>query len=75
MARNVSARYKTEVSEFALTSSAVAGGQSIPRRYTCEGDDLSPELSWTEPPEGTRLLALEGHVLAVAELVGVYERS
>ena len=54
----MSARYKNEVSEFALTSSVFADGQSIPRRHTCEGDDLSPELSWTEPPEGTRSLAL-----------------
>lgn len=26
----------------------------MPRRYTCEGDDLSPPLSWSGAPHGTR---------------------
>jgi Raf kinase inhibitor-like YbhB/YbcL family protein len=30
----------------------------IPRRYTCEGEDVSPPLSWTAPPAGTKSLAL-----------------
>ena len=37
---------------------AIAAGESIPRRYTGEGEDLSPPLSWTTLPEGTRELAL-----------------
>jgi Raf kinase inhibitor-like YbhB/YbcL family protein len=41
-----------------LTSPAFGEGQPIPAQYTCEGDDLSPPLSWTEPPAGTRSLAL-----------------
>jgi Raf kinase inhibitor-like YbhB/YbcL family protein len=41
-----------------LTSSAFANGQSIPRRHSCEGEDLSPPLSWTEVPESTSSLAL-----------------
>jgi Raf kinase inhibitor-like YbhB/YbcL family protein len=41
-----------------LTSSAFDDGQAIPQRYTCEGDDLSPPLAWTELSEGTRSLAL-----------------
>jgi Raf kinase inhibitor-like YbhB/YbcL family protein len=43
---------------FELTSSAFAAGQSIPARYTCTGENLSPPLSWNEPPSGTRSLAL-----------------
>jgi Raf kinase inhibitor-like YbhB/YbcL family protein len=43
---------------FSLRSDAFADGQPIPARHTCEGDDLSPALAWTEPPEGTRSLAL-----------------
>ncbi len=30
----------------------------IPRRYTCEGDDCSPPLSWSGVPAGTGSLAL-----------------
>jgi Raf kinase inhibitor-like YbhB/YbcL family protein len=41
-----------------LRSSAFDQGQPIPRRHTCEGEDVSPELSWTEVPEGTSSLAL-----------------
>jgi Raf kinase inhibitor-like YbhB/YbcL family protein len=41
-----------------LTSSAFAPGGEIPRRYTCEGDDVSPPLSWTGVPAGTKSFAL-----------------
>ncbi len=30
----------------------------IPKRYTCEGADVSPPLSWSNPPEGTKSFAL-----------------
>ena len=43
---------------FELTSSAFASGQRIPRRYTCDGEDISPPLQWGEPPAGTQSLAL-----------------
>ena len=41
-----------------LTSSAFTSNGPIPKRYTCEGDDLSPPLSWTHSPAGTRSFAL-----------------
>jgi Raf kinase inhibitor-like YbhB/YbcL family protein len=41
-----------------ITSEAFEEGDAIPRRHTCEGEDLSPPLSWTGAPEGTRSLAL-----------------
>lgn len=44
---------------FVLTSSAFHDGGRIPKRYTCDGDDVSPPLRWTRPPHGTRGLALE----------------
>ena len=37
-----------------LESSAFAAGASVPRRFTCEGEDLSPPLTWSQAPEGTR---------------------
>jgi Raf kinase inhibitor-like YbhB/YbcL family protein len=41
-----------------LTSSAFAHGQPIPRRFTGEGDDVSPQLSWSDVPAGTQELCL-----------------
>ncbi len=37
-----------------LTSSAFKDGDTIPKKYTCEGADLSPPLHWSVPPAGTR---------------------
>jgi Raf kinase inhibitor-like YbhB/YbcL family protein len=41
-----------------LTSPAFSNGGDIPRRYTCEGADVSPPLAWSGLPEGTKSLAL-----------------
>lgn len=43
---------------FTLTSPAFDDGGNIPEIYTCEGEDLSPELSWDHPPEGTESFVL-----------------
>ena len=41
-----------------LTSSAFLNGSSIPSRYTCDGEDLAPPLTWTRVPPRARSLAL-----------------
>ena len=41
-----------------LSSIAFQGGERIPVKYTCEGQDVSPPLIWSEPPQGTQSLAL-----------------
>jgi Raf kinase inhibitor-like YbhB/YbcL family protein len=41
-----------------ITSSAFSEGEIIPKRYTCEGPDVSPDLAWKGVPEGTESLAL-----------------
>ncbi len=41
-----------------LTSPAFAEGQSIPRKYTCDGADISPALQWRGVPVPTRSVAL-----------------
>jgi Raf kinase inhibitor-like YbhB/YbcL family protein len=41
-----------------LSSPAFEHGRPIPRRYTCEGDDVSPPLEWAGVPAGTKSLAL-----------------
>lgn len=41
-----------------VNSSAFREGQPIPAKYTCQGEDVSPPLEWSVPPEGTQSLAL-----------------
>lgn len=41
-----------------LTSSAFAADRPIPRKYTGEGADVSPPLSWSGIPAGSKELAL-----------------
>jgi Raf kinase inhibitor-like YbhB/YbcL family protein len=48
----------SRVAEFVLQSGAFDHDEVIPRRHSCEGEDLSPPLSWSGAPEGTRSLAL-----------------
>jgi Raf kinase inhibitor-like YbhB/YbcL family protein len=43
---------------FELRSSAFQPGGAIPRRYTCDGDDVSPPLRWSRAPEKTQCFAL-----------------
>ena len=45
-------------SDIAVSSSAFSEGSSIPMRHTCDGEDVSPPLSWSGAPSGTRSLAL-----------------
>jgi Raf kinase inhibitor-like YbhB/YbcL family protein len=41
-----------------LNSTAFADGSAIPRRFTCDGEDLSPPLNWSDAPTGTRSFTL-----------------
>ncbi len=41
-----------------LSSSAFSDGATIPRRFTCDGEDLSPPLEWGDAPAGTRSFVL-----------------
>ncbi len=41
-----------------VSSPVFADGQSIPTRYTCEGEDVSPPLQFAGVPEGTKSLVL-----------------
>jgi Raf kinase inhibitor-like YbhB/YbcL family protein len=43
---------------FTLQSKAFQAGAPVPAKFTCDGADLSPALSWSEPPQGTKSLAL-----------------
>jgi Raf kinase inhibitor-like YbhB/YbcL family protein len=41
-----------------LTSPAFFHQGDIPRKFTCDGEDVSPALRWTDPPAGTQAFAL-----------------
>ena len=43
---------------FSLQSSAFDNGGTIPQKFTCDGADVSPALTWTDPPAGTKSFAL-----------------
>jgi Raf kinase inhibitor-like YbhB/YbcL family protein len=49
------------LSDLELVSSAFEQQGDIPRKYTGEGDDVAPPLSWSNVPEGTRSFALICH--------------
>jgi Raf kinase inhibitor-like YbhB/YbcL family protein len=44
--------------ELTLTSTAFEDGGAVPRRHTCDGEDVSPPLIWSGAPDATRSLAL-----------------
>ena len=41
-----------------LSSGALIQGEPIPTRYTCDGENVSPRLEWSDPPQTTRSFAL-----------------
>ena len=43
---------------FAVKTTAFVGGAGIPKKYTCDGTDISPALAWNDAPAGTQSFAL-----------------
>lgn len=41
-----------------ISSPAFPPGGSIPKKFTCDGPDLSPQLTWNDPPAKTQSFAL-----------------
>ncbi len=41
-----------------LQSSAFNDGDRLPKRYSCDGDDMSPPLAWSGAPENARSFAI-----------------
>jgi len=41
-----------------ITSTAFSEGGMIPSKFTCDGADLSPALSWNNVPDGTKSFVL-----------------
>jgi Raf kinase inhibitor-like YbhB/YbcL family protein len=61
---NFSSTNKTEDSTMAsseklsIVSTAFKEGEMIPKKYTCDGEDVSPPLKWQSVPSNTKSLAL-----------------
>ena len=43
---------------FVLSSPVFGAHRPIPRRFTCDGANVSPPLHWKAPPRGTKAFAL-----------------
>lgn len=41
-----------------ISSPSFTNGGAIPKKFTCDAADVSPHLSWTDPPAGTKSFAL-----------------
>src|SRR6266704_5735014 len=41
-----------------ITSAAFSAGETIPKKFTCDGPDVSPQLKWNDPPANTQGFAL-----------------
>ena len=42
--------------EMTITSPAFMEGEAVPQKFSCDGDNLSPELIWSGIPDGTASL-------------------
>jgi Raf kinase inhibitor-like YbhB/YbcL family protein len=47
-----------EGSHMNLSSPGFKNGGDIPKKFTCDGADLSPQLSWSDAPAGIKTFAL-----------------
>ncbi len=48
----------TTTQSLTLTSPAFPNAGQIPRRYTCDNDDISPDLAWSSAPANTQSFVL-----------------
>ena len=49
---------QTQGGTMKISNASFAAGETIPKKFTCDGPDVSPKLSWTEPPAKTQSFAL-----------------
>ncbi len=49
---------KAASSNFELKTTSFTPGGFIPKRFTCEAANVSPALTWTDPPLGTQSFAI-----------------
>ena len=47
-----------ETAKFKLNTHSFSDGADIPKKYTCDGEDVSPELHWTDQPSAAKSFTL-----------------
>lgn len=52
------AQDKGGIMSMQISSTAFSPGETIPKKFTCDGPDTSPKLTWSAPPEKTQSFAL-----------------
>jgi phosphatidylethanolamine-binding protein (PEBP) family uncharacterized protein len=55
---NAQVKDRTISENFSLISKGFKQRDMIPSKYTCDGEDVSPPLSWGIVPDGTKTLTL-----------------
>jgi Raf kinase inhibitor-like YbhB/YbcL family protein len=48
----------TQKQAITVTSASFKQGETIPKRYSCEGENISPAITWSAGPSGTKSYAL-----------------
>jgi Raf kinase inhibitor-like YbhB/YbcL family protein len=46
------------VTDFTITTTAFLDTGPLPTLYTCDGKNISPEITWTNPPANTKTFAI-----------------
>src|SRR5712691_12932499 len=52
------AQEKGGIMPLQISSTAFSAGETIPKKFTCDGPDVSPKLSWSDPPVNSQSFAL-----------------
>lgn len=55
---DIAAAQRGKAMAFELKTTAFSPGGDIPKKFTCDGPDVSPALSWGDPPAGTQSISL-----------------
>ena len=50
--------FGSEASAFRIESPVFQDKGNLPAKYTCDGENVSPPLTWARPPQGTKSFAL-----------------
>src|SRR5713101_5052914 len=53
-----SGQQEAQIMSFHVTTSAFPAEGTIPKKFTCDGPDVSPPLAWSGAPPGTQSFAL-----------------